>query len=364
MRGSVRLRVLKRIEWLLKNLLAVLVALGCFRPGRRSRARTRLGRARRVLLVRVDHRVGEVLLTTPVVERLFGAGYEVHLLVHPKLVRVLDGHPKVARQWAFTKTLACLRALRAERFDAVVDCGNWDTESVTSAIVARLVGGPSVVLGPAHFPAGWLADVPVAPLPSTRNEAEQRAHLVSPLVAAPGPLTMSFPPTAPFSVDGVASPYAVVNPGGRLGERRLPADLFARVARALADAGVTPLVTWGPGEEALADLVCAGCPKAVRAPPTSLDQLASLMRAAKLTVCNNTGPMHLAVAVGSPTLAFFFNIELERWAHARPPHRMVDLTPLVLQGEDVARRAAEEVEAFVRRLGAAGARAGRRDERA
>jgi ADP-heptose:LPS heptosyltransferase len=78
-----------------------------------------------------------------------------------------------------------------------------------------------------------------------------------------------------------------------------------------------------------------------------LDELASLMREARLTVCNNTGPMHLAVAVGSPTLAFFFHIELERWAHARPPHRMVDLTRHVQRGEDVRRLAAEETRALV-----------------
>jgi ADP-heptose:LPS heptosyltransferase len=341
----------KWLEWLAKNALAVLVALVCLRPGRRARARARLAQVKRVLLVRVDHRVGEVLLTTPVIERLAGAGFEVHVLVHPKMERVLNGHPKVTRQWPFTKSWACLAALRAEHFDAVVDCGNWDTESVTSAIVARLAGGPSVVLGPAHFPAGWLADVPVAPLPGTRNEAEQRAHLVSPLVPASGPLIMSFRPTAPFEVPGLAAPFAVVNPGGRLGERRLPPDLFARVAQALADAGVTPLITWGPGEEALADAVCAACPKAVRAPPTSLDQLASLMRAAKLTACNNTGPMHLAVAAGSPTLAFFFHIEMARWAHARPPHRMVDLTPHVERGEDVASLAANETRAFLASLG-------------
>jgi ADP-heptose:LPS heptosyltransferase len=341
----------KWLEWLAKNALAVLVALVCFRPGRRARARARLSSVKRVLLVRVDHRVGEVLLTTPVIERLADAGYEVHLLAHPKMLRVLDGHPKLTRQWAFTKSWACLSALRGQRFDAVVDCGNWDTESVTSAIVARLAGGPSVVLGPAHFPAGWLADVPVAPLPDTRNEAAQRAHLVSPLVGD-GPLVMSFPPTPPFAVEGLTTPYVVVNPGGRLGERRLPPDLFARVADALAAKGVTPLVTWGPGEEALVDAVCAACPKAVRAPPTTLTQLAALMRGAVGTVCNNTGPMHLAVAAGSPTLAFFFNIEMARWAHERPPHRMVDLSAVVARGEDVAALAVEEARAFVRGLAA------------
>jgi heptosyltransferase-3 len=342
-------RAVKLLERLAKNVLAVLVALACVRPGRRARALARLAAVRRVLLVRIDHRVGEVLLTTPVIERLAGAGYEVHLLAHPKMLRVLDGHPRLARQWAFTKTWACLRALRAERFDAVVDCGNWDTESVTSAITARLAGGPSVVLGPAHFPAGWLADVPVAPRPDTRSEVVQRAHLASPL-APDGPLVMSFPPTPPFAVHGVTGPYAVVNPGGRLGERRLPPDLFARVAAAIAAEGVTPLVTWGPGEEALVDAVSAACRAAVRAPATTLTQLAALMRGARCTVCNNTGPMHLAVAAGSPTLAFFFNIELARWAHERAPHRMVDLTGPAACGEDVAALAVEETRRFVRGL--------------
>jgi ADP-heptose:LPS heptosyltransferase len=220
--------------------------------------------------------------------------------------------------------------------------------------VARLVGGPSVVLGPAHFPAGWLADVPVTPLPNTRNEVEQRAHLVSPLVSPLGPPVMSFPPTPGFHLEGVRGPYAVVNPGGRVGERRLPAELFGRVARALAAEGLTPVVTWGPGEEALRDAVCAACAEAVRAPPTDLRQLAALMRGAVCTVCNNTGPMHLAVAVQSPTLAFFFNMELERWGHPRAPHRMVDLTPPAARGEDLAALAAGEAGAFVRALGAAG----------
>lgn len=341
------MKAVKWLEWLAKNALAVLVALVCFRPGRRARARARLAQVKRVLLVRVDHRVGEVLLTTPVIERLAGAGFEVHLLAHPKMLRVLEGHPKLAKQWAFTKSWACLSALRAQAFDAVVDCGNWDTESVTSAIVARLAGGHSVVLGPAHFPAGWLADVPVAPLPDTRSEVAQRAHLVSPLVGD-GPLVMSFPPTPAFDVPGLAAPYVVVNPGGRLGERRLPPDLFARVADALAAEGVTPLVTWGPGEEALVDAVCAACPKAVRAPPTTLTQLAALMRGALGTVCNNTGPMHLAVAAGSPTLAFFYGVDPGRWGHGRQPHSMFDISPAALQGEDPSRFAARQMVLFLR----------------
>jgi ADP-heptose:LPS heptosyltransferase len=215
-------------------------------------------------------------------------------------------------------------ALRAEKFDVVINCGNWDLESVTSAVVARLAGGPSVVLGPANFPSGLLMDVPVVAMTGSRSEAGQRRHLASPLLPAASPVRMSFRPTAPFQV--VEGPYAVVNPGGRLGYRRVPPERFATAASALLERGVTPIVTWGPGEEALVDAVLAACPGAVRAPPTSLDQLASLMRGAKVTVCNNTGPMHLSVAVGCPTLALFLHMEVERWGHPYAPHQMLDLT--------------------------------------
>jgi ADP-heptose:LPS heptosyltransferase len=317
--------VVKRLEWFAKILFAVVMAALCWRPGRRAGAGARLqGPKKRVLLVRVDNRVGEALLTTPLVDLLAQAGHEVHVLTHPKVRRVLEGHPHVTKLWDYRPRREVLAALRAERFDVVINCGNWDLESVTSAVVARLAGGPSVVLGPANFPSGWLMDVPVSPLPGTRSEAAQRRHLASPLIDSTAPVRMSFRPTAAFEV--VAAPYAVVNPGGRLGYRRVVPERFAEAAAALLAAGVTPVVTWGPGEEALVDAVCAACPGAVRAPATSLDQLAALMRGAKVTVCNNTGPMHLAVAVGCPTLALFLHMEVERWGHPYAPHQMLDLT--------------------------------------
>lgn len=316
---------MKRIEWVFKNLFAVVMAALCWRPGRRARAPSRLqGGKQRVLLVRIDNRVGEALLTTPLVDALATAGHEVHVLTHPKVRRVLEGHPHVTKLWDYRPRWAGFRALRAARFDVVINCGNWDVESVTSAVVARLAGGPSVVLGPANFPSGLLMDVPVRAMGGSRSEAGQRRHLASPLLSADAPVRMSFRPTAPFQV--VEGPYAVVNPGGRLGYRRVLPERFATAASALLERGVTPVVTWGPGEEALVDAVLAACPGAVRAPPTTLDQLASLMRGARVTVCNNTGPMHLSVAVGCPTLALFLHMEVERWGHPYAPHQMLDLT--------------------------------------
>ena len=108
--------------------------------------------------------------------------------------------------------------------------------------------------------------------------------------------------------------------------RAAPLAALAAAARALAEAGLAPVITWGPGEEELAKRCASAVPGAFLSPPTSIDQLAALMRRARLTVCNNTGPMHLSVAIGTPTLALFLRMEVERWGHPFPPHRMLDLT--------------------------------------
>ncbi|MFT3712220.1 MAG: glycosyltransferase family 9 protein [Archangium sp.] len=313
--------LVKRLEWLMKVCLAVAMSIVWWRA-RRSVEPARA--KQRVLLVRIDNRVGEALLTTPLIDALANAGHEVHVLTHPKMRRVLDGHPNVAKLHDYFAKWSVLSALRALRFDVVINCGNWDLESVTSALVARACGPKSVVVGPANFPSGWLMDVGVAAMRDSRSEAAQRRHLGSPLVKMEGPAKLSFRPTREFRV--VEGRYAVVNPGGRLGFRRVSPERFAAGARALLERGVTPLVTWGPGEEALVDEVVKLAPGAVRAPATTIDELASLMRGAELTLCNNTGPMHLSVAVGCPTVALFLHMEVARWGHAFAPHRMIDLT--------------------------------------
>ena len=337
---------LKRLELVAKQLLALVGALLLWRP-RRRRDPASLGPGPwRILLVRPDNRVGEALLTTPLLETLaqLSPRPAVDLLVHQKVARVLEGHPAAHRVVPFDRRRLWLgpwapglRALRHEGYDVVVDCANWTAPSVTSALVSRLAAPRALLLGPALWPVRLLHGRAVAAREDTRSEAAQRLHLLSPLPGVRPVLRLSFraprvrAPVAAFqaSLQGAPhpAPYAVVNPGGRLGWRRVDPEVFAAGARALAARGVVPVVTWGPGEEALAAGVVAGAPGARLAPPTDVDELAALMAGARLVLCNNTGPMHLAVAVGAPTLALFLHIELERWGHAFAPHRMLDLTP-------------------------------------
>jgi ADP-heptose:LPS heptosyltransferase len=147
-----------------------------------------------------------------------------------------------------------------------------------------------------------------------------------------------------------ATPYAVVNPGGRLDWRRVPATAFAAAVQALAALGLRAVVTWGPGEAGLAKTIAELAPESVVAPETDIDELAALIESAVLTVCNNTGPMHLSVAVGTPTLAFFLRMDPRRWGYGYPPHRMVDLTSALGGGSDFDSAVRAEVSQFARQL--------------
>ena len=177
---------MKRLERALKLALAWAMALLLWRPGRKARALQRLTTARRVLLVRLDNRVGEALMTTPLVDAL--AGRVVHVVTHHKCTRVLDGVPGIAQLWGYDDRLRWLgrwspgvRALRAKRFEVVVDCGNWSEPSVTALLISRLIAGDGAVIGPAIGPGRALMDVPVVARGDTQSELLQRLHLLSPL---------------------------------------------------------------------------------------------------------------------------------------------------------------------------------------
>jgi ADP-heptose:LPS heptosyltransferase len=119
----------------------------------------------------------------------------------------------------------------------------------------------------------------------------------------------------------------VLNPGGRLDWRRVPVELLAAAAHELLARGRQPVVVWGPGELDLAASICMAVRGRARlAPPTDVPELAALLRAAGCTVTTNSGPMHLSVAVGAPTLALFKDMPVARWGEAAPPHAVVDVS--------------------------------------
>ena len=107
------------------------------------------------------------------------------------------------------------------------------------------------------------------------------------------------------SLDG--RPFALVNPGAAWPNKRWPAERFGEIAAVLRDVrGLSTVVVWGPGEEALARAVVeASRGAASMAPPTGIADLVELSRAAALMVAGDTGPLHIAVAAGTPAVGLF-----------------------------------------------------------
>jgi len=117
--------------------------------------------------------------------------------------------------------------------------------------------------------------------------------------------------------------YAVVNPGAGKRSKLWCADRFAAVSRHLGVShGLAVLVVWaGDRERRWADQIAAGAPDcAVVAPPTSLGLLAAVARRARIFVAGDTGPLHIAAAVGTPCVGLFGTMPARRNRPYGPGH--------------------------------------------
>ena len=105
---------------------------------------------------------------------------------------------------------------------------------------------------------------------------------------------------------GLENGFAVINPGAGWPSRVWPAVRHGRVADYLGrQRGLSSLVVWAGGEErSMAERIAAGSGGHARpAPATTLTELAALLRLARLFIGSDTGPLHLAAAVGTPCIS-------------------------------------------------------------
>ena len=309
---------------------------------------------RRVLVVRPDDRVGNALLTVPLVRALQRAlpGAQVDLLVPASRVGVLQGLPGLAlvpfeKSDAFRRPLRFLGFLRRLRqgnggYDAAIDAAHWHSFSLTSALLTR-VATRRWTVGSARGPQALYA-ASVALPPESANEVESKLLLLRGLGLAPqAPLPLetalgSSPEASAFAEQALKSHglfrFAALNIGARKVDHRWPPWKFAALARGLREShGLLSLVLWGPGEaEAAREVVTAANGAAVLAPATDLDQLAAIFRRATLVAANDTGPMHLAVACGARVIALLLAADGTRWSHRGPAFEGVPVHSLSAQG--------------------------------
>jgi len=201
------------------------------------------------------------------------------------------------------------RVLRAAGYHAVVDMQG----AVRSAAIGRMAGSSHLIgeARPREFAARWIFDERVAV--RGVHVIEQDIELAAAVAGDALSATECWLPTSATAErwcdellrpDGTR-PIALVNPGAGWGAKRWPVERYAEVAAGLIRRGFRVFVNAGPGEEALAQFIARETPGAAQPLTCSLDQLIALTRRVRLAVAGDTGPLHLACALGRPVVAIF-----------------------------------------------------------
>ncbi len=201
-------------------------------------------------------------------------------------------------------------ALRGGEYDAVIDLQG----AIRSGLVARLAGCGRVIgeAEPRERAARWLFTEHVA----TRgmHVIEQDVELVSAIAGdelKPVRPWLPADPAAEAWADTILppatkSPAVLINPGAGWGAKRWPVERYAAVAQGLVERGCRVLVNAGPGEEPLAEVIASHTGGSAATPlACSLAQLIALTRRLALVVAGDTGPLHLACALGRPVVGIY-----------------------------------------------------------
>ena len=290
---------------------------------------------RRLLIVRLGS-MGDVIHTLPTTAALRRAFPEASLgwaieerwaellcaLSEPRSGPLSPGRPLVDRVHAFnTKTwrkspfsaqtweqsAAGLSDLLAQRYEVAVDFQG----AIKSALLARFSEAP-VVYGMAEPREG------AATMLYTRRVFARGSHIVEQNLSlaeavARHPLQM---PKIDLPRDLAVEKkwderlraighFVLLNPGAGWGAKQWPPERYGHVAQRLAKDGMKCLINFGPGEESLMRAVESASQGAAIGMACSLTELVALTRRARLFIGGDTGPMHLAAALGVPVVAIF-----------------------------------------------------------
>jgi heptosyltransferase-1 len=204
---------------------------------------------------------------------------------------------------------AGLSHLRAAHYEVAVDFQG----AVRSALLARWSGAPVVfgMVQPRENVASMFYSRQV--MPRGAHIVEQNLSLAE--AAAGRPLDL---PAGEFPHDPAAERecerrlrdheihrFALLNPGAGWGAKQWPAERYGYVAHQLAEDGLKSLVNFGPAELDLARAVETASGGTAQGITGSLTQLIALTRRASLFIGGDTGPMHLAAALGVPVVGIF-----------------------------------------------------------
>jgi lipopolysaccharide heptosyltransferase II len=283
-------------------------------------------RARELLCVRLDS-IGDVLMTTPALRALRESlpGSRITLLTSPAgaalegLLPEVDEYLPFAAPWMKGEPdddRAAMREVAARRFDAAAIFTVYSQSPLPAAYFCYQAGIPLRAAhcheNPYHLLTDWLPDPEPASL--VRHEVQRQLDLVGALGCHAGDTSLSFhvPASARRRVQSMIEdaqrPLVVVHPGASAASRRYPPESFASALDLLGASMACRFVFTGEAaERELVESVRARMaqPSLSLAGRLALAELGALIAEADVLVCNNTGPAHIAAALGTPVVDLY-----------------------------------------------------------
>jgi ADP-heptose:LPS heptosyltransferase len=291
--------------------------------------------SRHVLIARLDNE-GDVLLAGPAIRAVAAGAARVTLLCGPRgaqaaallpgvddvIVRRaewIDPHPEPVERASID---AFVDDLAVRGFDEAIVLGSFHQSPLPLALLLRMAGVPRIAATSVDYP-GSLLDVRHR-ISDDVHEVERSLSLVATLgYALPdgddGALRVERPGGAPLGEGG----YVVVHPGASVPARAWAPERNAELVRELAAAGRRVAVTGSPSERALTAQV-AGADGIDLGGRTDFAGLADVLANADCVVVGNTGPAHLAAAVGVPVVSLYApTVPAVRWRPWQVAHELL-----------------------------------------
>jgi len=274
----------------------------------------------RILIVKLGA-LGDVVHAIPVAAALRRAFPSVRIdwLVGPKHREILDLVPVIDRRLVLndSRVVSAVRELRANAYDVAIDLQGL----IKSAVLARASGAGRVIGFTSRYAreriASWFYTDVHDPGGGGMYHIDERHVVYTNLgllqllgigVDAPEfPLDHVASAVAAYVARETGGRYAILNPGAAWPNKRWAPSRLAAVAIELrARHGLSSVAVWGPGEEALARAVVDhSSGAAMLSPKTTIADVVALARGASLYLSGDTGPAHIAAAVGTPVVGIY-----------------------------------------------------------
>ncbi len=201
------------------------------------------------------------------------------------------------------------RELKKFRYDVCIDLQG----AIRSAVIGRWSRAPRLIGANAPRESAARCFYKERIPTFTEHVIEQALELAGTIAGEKLPYTRAVLPRdeyaeswcEQFLSQETSGPIVLMNPGAGWGAKQWPAERYGEVAKSLAAMGYCVVVNTGPSEEALAKEVVRASGRKAMIAECNVSQLISLTRRATLMVAGDTGPLHLACALGKPVVGIF-----------------------------------------------------------